>query len=83
MFYAIIQNSAVVRRFEDSQALDSDYQLNEGEVLIPYRHPIIVKMRSGSVLVGIIRDQSFISNDKREHRLSAIEKWMPIDWLSF
>jgi len=80
MLYAIIKNSAVIRVLEEKP---ENFNFDMGDSIVPYRTPILVKFRSGTTKVGVIRDGMFYANDKTVNAISKIEYWSNFDWETF
>lgn len=65
MLYAIIKNSRVIRVLEESHDDVKNFNLDMGDSIVPYNSPMLVKFRSGTTKVGVIRDGMFRGNDVR------------------
>jgi len=83
MFYAIIKNSSVIRVLHESDNDVKDFNLDMGDSIVPYQSPILVKFRSGTTKVGVIRDGMFYANDKTVNAISKIEYWSNFNWQTF
>lgn len=80
MFYAIIKNARVIRVLEEKP---ENFTLDIGDSIVPYNSPILVKFRSGTTKVGVIRNGMFYANDKTVNAISKIEFWSNFDWQTF